>query len=290
MAKLLNRKVPVLQGRKIALSLPRKFVGDLLHFAKKVPSVPMQRRMHLGDVVAARRALPHRFSWCSIFMKAYSIVAAARPELRRTYLSFPWGHLYEHPANVANFSVERSYQDQDEVFFAQVASPESTSLRVLDQMVRAHKTADIETIDNFRRTLWLSRLPLPIRRLLWWIGLDFDGRFKAYYFGTFGISVVASAGAAGLHLLSPLSNTLNYGTFEPDGSIDVRLAYDHRVIDGSTAARALVAIDEVLHGEICAELRAGAKSAAVKADAAKPAPLTLSADYSPSLATVAYTT
>jgi pyruvate/2-oxoglutarate dehydrogenase complex dihydrolipoamide acyltransferase (E2) component len=52
-----------------------------------------------------------------------------------------------------------------------------------------------------------------------------------------------------------LTTTLNYGQFEPDGTLDVRLTYDHRVLDGSTVARALVALEAVLHGEILAELK-----------------------------------
>src|SRR5262245_6292962 len=96
--------IPYLWGRSIKLSLPRRFVGDILHFAKKIPSVPMQRRMQLADVIAARAAAPQRVSWCAIFMKAYAIVAAERPELRRAYISFPWARLYEHPVNIASFS------------------------------------------------------------------------------------------------------------------------------------------------------------------------------------------
>lgn len=42
--------------------------------------------------------------------------------------------------------------------------------------------------------------------------------------------------------------------FEPDGSIDVRLIYDHRVIDGAPIARALTELEEVLHKRIRAEL------------------------------------
>jgi hypothetical protein len=107
---------------------------------------------------------------------------------------------------------------------------------------------------NFSQALLLSRLPLPLRRFLWWLALYTDGAARAHFFGTFGISVVASLGAGGLHVLSPLTTTLNYGTFEADGTIDVRLTYDHRVTDGAPIARALAALEEVLHGEIRAEL------------------------------------
>ena len=68
--------------------------------------------------------------------------------------------------------------------------------------------------------------------------------------------MVASLGA-GRHILSPLTTTINYGTLEPDGTLDVRLTYDHRVLDGATVARALAALEEVLHDEIRHELLTG---------------------------------
>jgi len=243
-----------IQGKWISLSPQRRFVCDLLHFAKAVPSVPSERRMRLADVVEARAASEQRISWCAIFIKAYSIVSAARPELRRAYIPVPWGHLYEHPINVASFSVERTYRGEDGVFFAQVPRPETLSLSELDALVRHHKTEPIENIPSFTRAMFLSRLPLPLRRFVWWLGLATDGACRGHFFGTFGISVVASLGAAGLHILSPLTTTINYGTFEPDGTIDVRLAYDHRVLDGAPVARALAELEDVLHGEIRDEL------------------------------------
>jgi hypothetical protein len=243
-----------IQGQWLGLSPQRRFVVDLLHFAKTVPSVPSQRRMRLGDVVAARRSRPHRVSWCAIFLKAYSIVSASRPELRRAYMPLPWPHLYEHPINVASFSLERTYRGEPGVFFAQVPRPETLSLAELDKLVRDYKTAPIESVPSFSRALLLSSLPLPLRRFIWWLGLYTDGAYRAHFFGTFGISVVASMGAGALHILSPLTTTLNYGTFEPDGTIDVRLAYDHRVLDGAPIARALAALEDVLHGTIRDEL------------------------------------
>jgi hypothetical protein len=102
--------------------------------------------------------------------------------------------------------------------------------------------------------MFISRLPLPLRRLIWWLGLYGDGALRGYFFGTFGISAVASQGAAALHVLSPLTTTINYGVLESDGSLEVRLVYDHRVLDGAPIARALVALEATLHGPIRAEL------------------------------------
>lgn len=246
-----------IQGKWIGLSPQRRFVCDLMRYSQKVPSVPSQRRMHLGDVITARGRHAERISWCAIFIKAYSIVSAARPELRRAYIPVPWGHLYEHPINVASFSLERDYRGENGVFFAQVPSPEKLSLFEIDVLVKKYKAAPIDSVPSFSHALLLSRMPLAVRRLVWWLGLYTDGACRAHFFGTFGISVVASLGAAGLHLLSPLTTTLNYGSFEPDGAIDVRLTYDHRVLDGAPVARALQALEEVLHGEIRDELLRG---------------------------------
>jgi hypothetical protein len=243
-----------IRGRWINLSPQRRFVCDLLHFARQVPSVPSQRRMRLADVIAARGRHADRVSWCAIFIKAYAIVAAARPELRRSYLPWIFPHLYEHPINVASFTLERMYDGEEGVFHAQVVQPERRPLTELDRLVRWYKSAPVETVSSFCFMLWISRLPRPLRRLAWTVGLFSDGACRAHFFGTFGVSVVGSLGAAGLHILSPLTTTLNYGTFADDGSLDVRITYDHRVLDGAPAARALADLEEVLHDEIRREL------------------------------------
>ena len=57
-----------------------------------------------------------------------------------------------------------------------------------------------------------------------------------------------------MDLLTPLTTGLNYGVVSADGSVDVRLTYDHRVLDGGTAARALADMEAVMNGPILAEL------------------------------------
>ena len=85
-------------------------------------------------------------------------------------------------------------------------------------------------------------------------GLNLPGT-RPGKFGTFGLSVYSSLGAESLHPISPLTTTLNYGVIDRDGTVSVRLVYDHRVFDGATAARALGKLEEILKGPILAELR-----------------------------------
>jgi hypothetical protein len=243
------------RGRNLRLSVPRRFVGDLVHFARKVPTVPVQRHMDVSAVAAERHAATPRPGWCAIFTKAYACVAAETPELRRAYMAFPWPHLYEHPVSVASVAVERQYEGEDAVFFVQVREPEARTLAEIDQKLREGKEAPIASVGSFRRAVRISRLPRPLRRALWWFGLNVKGRKRASYMGTFGVSVYAALGAASLHPLSPLTTAMNYGVIDPAGGIDVRIIYDHRVMDGTTVARALARMEEVLNGQILDELR-----------------------------------
>jgi hypothetical protein len=237
-------------------------VCDLVHFARQVPTVPVQRRMDLGALVAARDLAQPRPSWCALFTKAYGFVAAAWPVLRRSYLSFPRPHLYEHPMNVASIAVERRWQDEDAVFFAPLRIPEKQSLSDIDAQMRAWKEKPIEELASFRRILLISRLPWSLRRLVWWCGLNVSGRKRAHYMGTFGVSVYAGLGAASLHPLSPLTTALNYGVIDDKGRVDVRLIYDHRVLDGATVARALGELERVLNCELLVEVRQLSSAAA----------------------------
>jgi hypothetical protein len=240
-------------GRHFSLSLPRRFICDLVHFAQKVPSVPVERRMQLARVAAARARSGERPSWCAIFTKAYAVLGARRPELRTAYLSFPRPHLYEHFTNVASIAVERRIDGEECVLFGHVRSPEALSLVELNSQLRRFKEAPVSSVGSFRHALRLSRFPRPIRRLAWWLALNW-GRKRAHYLGTFGISVYAGLGAASLHPLSPLTTTLNYGVLGADGSLDVRLIYDHRVLDGAAIARALGDLEDILLEDVCREL------------------------------------
>src|SRR5207244_4159169 len=75
-------------GRSLPLSLARRLGCDLIHLARQVPSVPVQRRMNLARLVELRQAAQPRPSWCAIFTKAYAFVNAGCPELRRAYVSW----------------------------------------------------------------------------------------------------------------------------------------------------------------------------------------------------------
>ncbi len=253
-----------MQGRRITLSAPRRFSIDLLHLASRIPTVPVQRRMQLAGVARARAAAVPRPGWPAVFIKAYARVVAEMPELRRAYVCLPWPHLYEYPTVAAGLAVEREYQGEKAVFFGRVSRPQNLPLPEIEARVRALIEMPVSHIKTYRKMLRVAGLPRPLRRFLLWLGLNLP-RSRPSVFSTFGLTVYSSLGAESLHPISPLTTTMTYGVFRDDGSVDMRLVYDHRVLDGATVARALALLEGELTGPICDELRtlaAPARSAA----------------------------
>ncbi|HVS35592.1 MAG TPA: hypothetical protein VMS17_08420 [Gemmataceae bacterium] len=250
------------RGSTIPLSPLRRVMCDFLHVSRRVPLVAIERRFFLADVVAARRRLEHRPSWFALFLKAYALVARRRAELRRAYLSFPWPRIHQHTCNVAYLTIARRHADEDVVLGLQIRHPEERSAAAIDDLIRRARTEPVEQFADFRRVLLLSRLPGFLRRLAFWAGLSISGDLRAKTLGTFGVTGVGALGAASLHMLSPQSTTLTYGVFAEDGSVPVRLFYDHRILDGVAPAAALADLEETLCGPILEELRGGTRRAA----------------------------
>lgn len=243
-------------GHRVGLSVPRAFVCDLMHASRHAPIITFERRMNLAEVVAVRSRLARRPAWALLLAKAYAAVAVRRPELRRAYLPQPWPHLWEADESVASVAVERDYRGEPGVFFGFLRAPDSQPLAELMTALNEWTSKPVEEVAPFRRQIKYSRLPLPARRFVWWWATAWNGYIKAKNFGTFGVSLTGASGATGLNLIGPLTVALNTGVLQPDGSLDVRLNFDHRVFDGMTASRALADMEAYLRGEIVAELTA----------------------------------
>ncbi len=247
-----------LGDRWVGLSVPRRVVTDLMYFAAGVPWIVAQRRLMLNGVIEARAAHSDRPTWTAVFAKAYALVATEIPELRRAYVRLPWPHFHEAALSTVSVAVERSFDGEPGLTFVQVTAPDARPIGEIASKIKSGKSPEFAQTRHFKRMVLVARLPLLLRRILWWVGLN-DGRLRARYFGTFGISTVASTGTEILQLRSPLSTMLTYDRADPDGAVDVRLVFDHRVLDAMTAARALERLEAVLNGPIADELHAGAR-------------------------------
>ena len=225
-----------------------------MRFSRTIPRITVQRRMNLDPVVQARKGLDPRPSWTAIFLKSYALLSQETPELRRAYVKLPWPHLYEYPSTIASLAYEREHGNERVVLLDRIKRPESRSLEQLVRRIRASQSRPVMQVDEFRRALRMARAPGPVRRFLMWLGLNI-GRQRPNYFGTFQLSVYSGLGAESLNPLTPLTTLLNYGQIDEHGAVDVRVHYDHRVMDGANVARALERLEVIMNTAVVDELR-----------------------------------
>jgi len=244
-----------MRGTVRKITLPRRLVMDLMRASMRVPFVSLSRPLNLRGLFEARSQAVQSPGWAAIFVKAFALVAKEQPILRTLYVKWPAPAFYELPRSVAMVAIARVEGGEDCVLPQKVLAPDEMSLAEVDALIRHAKEAPIEEVAAFRKILRATRLPLPLRRLFWAVGLNF-GRQRANYFGSFGVTSVAAYGPGQLHAVSPGPFVLSYGVERPDQTIEVVLRWDHRVTDAAPMAKALNRLEQVLNSEIAAELRA----------------------------------
>ena len=176
------------KGNSLPITGPRRFIIDLVHFARQVPSTPVSRTVNVAALFHARSEHPSRPSWAVVFMKAYALVGESHPPLRRALLQFPWPRLYEHPWMNCALAIERSYRGEPGVFVGLFRAPEKQTIAQLQDALTWYKHQPLEKVGIYRQALRVSRAPRPIRRLLWWSTLNISGFKRAKRFGTFGLT------------------------------------------------------------------------------------------------------
>jgi hypothetical protein len=242
-------------GRHIPLSVARRLVTDYMWAASGMARVGVTRQVALRDVIAVRRSMQHPPSWTAIFAKAFAMVAAEIPELRRVYLRWPWPHVYEYADSTVSIMQERRIMGDTGLLPLRFRAPDALPLGAFSDMIRDAANAPIEASKFYRYLISLTRWPAFIRRPLWALGLNLP-RVRRHGFGTYAVSSVARWQAELGVTRSPVPCLLSYGPADAAGKVTVLLNFDHRIFDGALAARVLARLDEVLNASILDELRA----------------------------------
>jgi hypothetical protein len=243
-----------MRGTVRKISLPRRLVADLMHASIPVPFVSLSRPLDIRQLLEARALAAQPPGWAAIFVKAFSLVAKDQPVLRTLYAKWPWPSFYELPRSIAMVAIARVEDGQDCVLPQKVPAADELPLTEVDAQIRQAKDAPISEVPAFRKILRVTALPLPLRRAMWLVGLNF-GRQRANWFGSFGVTSVAAYGAGELHALSPGPFILSYGVVEPNQTIDVVIRWDHRITDAALIAKTLTRLEQVLNTEIAGEIR-----------------------------------
>ncbi|MBR0792893.1 acyltransferase [Bradyrhizobium manausense] len=244
-----------MRGQPKNISLPRRLIIDLMRASMDVPFVSQSRSLNIGPLLEARAGAAAPAGWAAMFAKAFALVARDEPILRTVYAKWPWPSFYELPNSVASVAIARVENGEECVMPQRIAAPEAMALSAIDAEIRRAKNAPIDDVPMFRKIMRVTRLPLPLRRLSWAVGLNF-GRQRGNWFGSFAVSSVAAYGGGEIHPITPGPFILTYGGVEPDQTVRVVIRWDHRVTDGAPIARVLTLIEQVLNTEIAAELRA----------------------------------
>ena len=251
-----------MRGSICKISVPRRLIIDLMHASRKVPFVHLRRTLSVAALAEARAACNDRPGWAAIFTKAFCLVARDEPILRTMYIKGLWPHFYELPRSIGMVAISRNEGGEQCVLPQRISNAEAMTLTEVDAQIRHAMTAPAHKVAMFRKLLRVSKLPLPLRRFLW--GVCFMiGRQRANYCGNFGITSVAAIGAGNLDALSPGPFLLSYGALNSEGGIEVVIRWDHRVTDAALIARSLSRLEQVLNGELAAELRAGQQTAVI---------------------------
>jgi hypothetical protein len=243
------------RGRFLPLSLARRMIGDFLAISQPIPLAHGERRIDIRALRAAVAEARPRPNWLPLFFKAYAVVAAARPALRRMYVRRPWPRLYEHPENVGSIVISRPLEGDEALFYLPISAPEKRSIIAIDNLLKEARLKPIEEIPAFRRQLRFARLPTPLRQIVYRSAMDWLPRPRARQLGTFGMSVLASMGIANLTTWVPWTTMIHYTPFDDNGSMFLRIAIDHRVLDGLEIAYALKEMEQVLNSAILDEVR-----------------------------------
>jgi hypothetical protein len=244
-----------MRGTVRKISTPRRVIADLMHASLRVPFVSLTRSFNVRPLLEARAQAARPPGWAAIFVKAFALVAREQPILRTLYIKLPWPGFYELPRSVAMVAIARKVDGEDCVLPQRITAPDEVPLAEVDALIRQAKDAPVNEVPAFRKMLKITRLPLPLRRVLWAVGLGF-GRHRVKFFGSFGVTSVAAYGPGELHALSPGPFVLSYGAVRPDQSLDIVLRWDHRVTDAAPMTKALTRLEQVLNAEIAAEIRA----------------------------------
>jgi hypothetical protein len=228
-------------------------IGDFLHASRRAVFVTFERVMPLSEIREARDDQPNRPPWPVLFAKAIGLVAERCPEVRHAYLRWPRPQIYEHHETVGSVVVAKRHAGEDFLLILPMRSPGRSTVKELASIVRRAKESPVSETRAFRRHLRVGRYPFLLRRPLWGL-MEWSGSLRARQLGTFGISATAGAGAAALQLVTPWSAAFCYDVFRPDGTLPVRLTFDHRVFDGAAACRILVEMEAALNGPVLREL------------------------------------
>jgi hypothetical protein len=245
--------LPVAKHQLIPLSLPRRLLVEHCHFSNATSKGVMKRRLtvpaFLRALAACGKAKP---PLTIVFLRAFGLGARYTAEVRRAYVALPTPRLSQTTDASGCIIMMREHESEEAVLMANFVNPAATPFTLLMAQLAHFKTAPLDQVPDFKRSFMVARLPQPLRRFAFWLGLNWP-RQRRKFFASFGVTNTGEAEM--MHTVHPLTTMVSFGRIEPGSdAVDVTLSFDHRVFDGMTVTRALMALENTLNGIIAEEL------------------------------------
>lgn len=229
-----------------------------------------------------------RLTETAILIKAIGIAQRNHPASRSTIL--PWGRIATFENICAGITIERMVGSQPAVFFGTIESPAEKSLETIMNELRQFSESNINDHPQLALESKFSKMPWLLRQLIFRLAMVIP-EFRLRSLGaTFGISSLGKFGVKAITGPCVCTSTFGVGAVEDrpiarKGQIVIRpiltlsLLFDHRCIDGASAARFLKEVKEILEGRLEDLLFAETPSSSAKEVEGLPFALTSSKIY-----------
>lgn len=239
------------QDKRLLLPTSRALPSDIASMAARMPTARVDFWVNLSTLSAIRASSSPRVSWAALFIRAYGLVTEELPYTRQTYWRWPFPHVYQHAYSVAMLAVQR--ENPARLCWGRISNPAALPLSAIQSWIDRYQTEPVSKA--FRKQVWFSRFPMLARRVLWWLVMNVSGRRRGRQLGTFSISSLAGQGLLNRDHPTLATTSLSYGPIQPNGDCQLTLLYDHRILDGMQAARALQRLRDHLQHSMVHELK-----------------------------------
>lgn len=228
------------------------------------------------------KAAGHKVTITALLIKAIAIAQHKHPTTRTQML--PNGRLVQFNNIEAQFTVERFVNDQPGLFFGRIRKPDQRPVIEITEELRVYGTEPIEDVPQLAIEHKFSQYPHWLRQLIIYFGTRIPAMRLRYMGATFGLSSLGKYGARNLISPSVITSMFCIGEVEKrpmvvGDEIEIRpqlsivLNFDHRVMDGASAARFMADVIALLKGDledhIAAELSERANQEHTNANAGK---------------------
>jgi pyruvate/2-oxoglutarate dehydrogenase complex dihydrolipoamide acyltransferase (E2) component len=201
----------------------------------------------------------HKISITAILIKAIAIAQRNHPASRTVWV--PDSKLLQINRLEAQFTVERFIDEQPALFFGTVRMPDLKPIIEINNELQAYATDPIESVPQLAIEHRFSRFPWFIRQIVIFLGMRIPHIRLEYMGATFGISSLGKYGCRNMISPSVITSMFCVGEVKErpvavDGQVVIRpilslvLNFDHRVIDGASAARFVTDIIKLLQGDL----------------------------------------